>query len=86
MPIPFPHLLGLVASPGVDHSLIDALAGTDRNERMPEDVPAANFIPATASQSLIEMVRSLVNGQLMSKTFASWAGAGCTSMAGTRRA
>ena len=65
MAVSLPHFLGLMSAPGVDHSLVDASAGTVRNERVPEDVPAANFIPTAVRKRTIKKRRSVIYGQLV---------------------
>ena len=37
------HRVGLVSTPGVDHSLVDAFSCAIGNERVPENVPAAKL-------------------------------------------
>lgn len=62
MPITLPHLFGLAASPSIDHSLVDGLAGTVRDEGRPEHVPATNLLLATTGQCLLEVMGCLIDG------------------------
>src|ERR1019366_5762073 len=52
MPITLPHFLGLMAHPGVDQTLVNALGGTVGSERMAENVPTSELVPLTATNAL----------------------------------
>src|SRR5262245_41252839 len=58
--IALPHFFGLMAHPGVDEPLIDAVRGTVGRERMSEDVPAPELHPFAALQGAVEVVVNLV--------------------------
>ena len=59
MSIALLHLIGLVAHPLVDDSLVDAGSGQVGGKRMPEDVEAPDFFPFATRQRAFEMVPRL---------------------------
>ena len=54
-----------MSRPVINHPLVNPPAGTDRNERVPENMPATYPFPMTAGQRLLEMMRGFVNRQRM---------------------
>jgi hypothetical protein len=62
MPVAFPLLLRLMANPFVDQPLIGPLAGTQRNEAVPETVPAGHDRPPAPGQRPLEVIVSLFFG------------------------
>jgi hypothetical protein len=46
--VPPTHLFGLVADPGVNHPLMDALACAVADETVAKDVPALQLLPLAA--------------------------------------
>ena len=63
MPVALALLVGLVADPFVDQSLIDALAGTGADETMAQDVEATDHFPRGIGQCPLEMVMYLIFGE-----------------------
>ena len=54
------HFLGLVPDPSVDDALINAACGTVRTERMPEDMPAAKFLPLRMPNGPLKVIMSFI--------------------------
>ena len=54
---------GLVAHPCIDQPLVDAPAGADRGEAVPQGMPARHDRPFAILQRPIEMVGGLILGQ-----------------------
>ena len=63
VPVAAAHLLGLVAHPLIDHSLIDPRGRAVGHERVPENVPAAHPLPLAPRNGSLEVVVRLVARQ-----------------------
>ena len=62
MPIAFPHLIGLVAHPGVNEPLIDATGRTIGRKGMAKDVPASKRCPLARLQRAVEVIMHFITG------------------------
>ena len=60
VPIPAPHFFGLVADPGVDNSLVDALHRAIADEGVTKTVPTRNPVPLAAAKCSFDAVACVV--------------------------